>query len=122
MASKEEKKEAKLLSTEKNLVFSLSGWQSYDPSPDAHFGPRLLRGQLIVEEEAPRDTYFDYDCSPECSKWLHGALFINGFNVGRYHQVGPQKTLYIPGPLLKKGNNEVVFLKDHNLCPVHFLC
>ena len=33
-----------------------------------------------------KDTYFDYDCAA-CSDWLHGALWVNGFNVGRYFQV-----------------------------------
>ena len=33
-----------------------------------------------------QDTYFDYDCE-ECSEWLHGAVWVNGFNVGRYFQV-----------------------------------
>ena len=50
------------------------------------------------------------DCAPftdESAQWHHGAFFVNGFNVGRYHQVGPQKSLYVPGPLLKQGTNEV---------------
>ena len=48
-------------------------------------GPKLLRGTLNVSDE-PRDTYFDYNCA-KCLDWKHGAVFINGFNVGRYHQV-----------------------------------
>jgi beta-galactosidase len=35
-------------------------------------------------------------------------VFINGFNLGRYWSVGPQETLYVPGPLLKQGTNEVI--------------
>ena len=76
-------------------------------SPSDAYGPRLVRGTLFVEDDIPRDTYFDYGCAPECKEWLHGAFFVNGFNIGRYHTVGPQKTLYIPGPLLQKGDNEV---------------
>ena len=34
-------------------------------------------------------------------------VFVNGFNLGRYWDRGPQKTLYLPGPLLKEGQNEV---------------
>lgn len=37
-----------------------------------------------------------------------GCVFINNFNIGRFWEAGPQKTLYIPAPLLKKGNNEVI--------------
>ena len=86
-------------------LHSLSGWQKYDKSIETGNGPRLLKAELMVEAAQPQDTFFDYDCSPECTQWKHGALFVNGFNVGRYHQAGPQKTLYIPGPLLKQGKS-----------------
>ena len=87
----------------------LAGWKPYSLADNERFGPRVVRGNLVVEDEVPSDTYFDFGCDPECAVWLHGALFVNGFNVGRYHAAGPTKTLYIPGPLLKKGDNEVKF-------------
>ena len=40
---------------------------------------------------------------------------INGFNLGRYWNIGPQKTLYVPAPLLKKGANEVIVFELHGL-------
>jgi beta-galactosidase GanA len=40
--------------------------------------------------------------------WTKGCAFINGFNLGRYWHVGPQLTLYIPAPLLKVGENEII--------------
>ena len=33
---------------------------------------------------------------------------MNGHALGRFWKIGPQKTLYVPGPWLKKGANEVV--------------
>ena len=34
---------------------------------------------------------------------------MNGFNIGRYNNDrGPQKTLYVPAPLLKVGKNEII--------------
>ena len=39
--------------------------------------------------------------------WGKGILFINGANLGRYWSVGPQRTLYVPGPLLREGVNKV---------------
>lgn len=39
--------------------------------------------------------------------WSKGVVIVNGFNLGRYWHVGPQRTLYLPAPLLKKGRNEV---------------
>ena len=35
----------------------------------------------------------------------------NGFNLGRFWNIGPQKKLYIPAPLLKKGDNEIVIFE-----------
>lgn len=40
--------------------------------------------------------------------WGKGCVFVNNFNIGRFWEVGPQKTLYIPAPLLKKGKNTIV--------------
>lgn len=34
-------------------------------------------------------------------------MFINGQNLGRYWNVGPQSTLYLPATLLHQGDNEV---------------
>ena len=36
------------------------------------------------------------------------AIFINGFNIGRYWLTSSFKSLYVPYPLLKKGENEIV--------------
>ena len=66
----------------------------------------------MVEAAEPRDTFFDYDyLTVDYSEWKHGAVFVNGFNIGRYHKGGPQKTLYIPGPLLKQGEIITVVCK-----------
>ena len=44
----------------------------------------------------------------EAKGWNKGHVYVNGFNLGRYWTVGPQLTLYCPGPLLKEGENEIV--------------
>lgn len=36
--------------------------------------------------------------------WTKGVVYINGFNLGRYWNVGPQETLYLPGELLREEN------------------
>ena len=38
---------------------------------------------------------------------------MNGFNVGRYYTAGPQKSLYIPGPLLKQGDNQIIVFENY---------
>lgn len=50
-------------------------------------------------------------------EWGKGIIFINGKNIGRYWQVGPQQTLYIPGVWLKKGENKIVIFEQLNENP-----
>lgn len=51
------------------------------------------------------DTFLDFD------GFGKGVAFINGFNLGRFWEIGPQKRLYIPAPLIKKGKNEIVIFE-----------
>lgn len=62
--------------------------------------PAFYRFELDVDE--PGDTFL------ELAGWGKGCVFLNGFNLGRYWEIGPQKRLYIPAPLLKKGLNEII--------------
>jgi beta-galactosidase len=50
----------------------------------------------------PADTYLD------TSELAKGFVWINGHPLGRFWGVGPQKALYLPGPWLKAGANELV--------------
>jgi hypothetical protein len=51
-----------------------------------------------------------YDLAPYLDEFDKGYVWINGFNLGRYWKVGPQKSLYLPGCLLKE-ENEIVVLE-----------
>ena len=65
------------------------------------------KGNLVINEE-PGDTFLRLD------NFHKGFVKVNGFNVGRYWtDAGPQKTLYIPAPLLKKGDNEIIVFELH---------
>ena len=46
-----------------------------------------------------------------------GCVFVNGFNIGRFWEIGPQKRLYIPAPLLKKGENEIIVFETERKDP-----
>ncbi|MCI2172181.1 hypothetical protein [Schleiferilactobacillus perolens] len=48
------------------------------------------------------DTFIDL------TGWGKGFVAINGFNLGRYWDIGPQKRLYLPAPLLHLGKNELI--------------
>ncbi|MBR5544773.1 MAG: beta galactosidase jelly roll domain-containing protein, partial [Clostridia bacterium] len=50
------------------------------------------------------------DCFVHLDGFQKGYVFVNGFNLGRYWEVGPQKSLYLPGCLLKE-ENEIVVLE-----------
>ena len=45
--------------------------------------------------------------------WTKGVAWVNGFNLGRYWQRGPQQTLYVPAPILKPGLNEIIIFELH---------
>ena len=38
-------------------------------------------------------------------------IFINGRELSRYWEVGPQRSAYLPAPFLKKGKNELIVLE-----------
>ncbi|MDN6302039.1 MAG: beta-galactosidase [Brachybacterium sp.] len=56
------------------------------------------------EAEAPTDTFLDVSGAG------HGVAYVNGFCVGRYWDIGPQQSLYVPAPLVRAGRNEVLLL------------
>ena len=71
--------------------------------------PGFYRFTLTVNE--PADTFLAFD------GWGKGCVFVNGFHIGRFWEIGPQKRLYIPAPLLKNGQNEIiVFETDGKSC------
>ena len=61
--------------------------------------------RFTFEADDLGDTFLDF------TGWGKGVAFINGFNLGRYWEVGPQKRLYIPAPLLKQGENEIILFE-----------
>jgi hypothetical protein len=78
------------------IDFSLDGW---GPVSSHITAPTLFLATLQVD--TPYDTFLDM------RGWGRGAVFINGFNLGRYFSGGPTHSLYIPAPLLKTGTNQV---------------
>lgn len=65
--------------------------------------PAFCRFDFEVDE--PADTFLDLE------GFGKGCAFINGFNLGRFWDIGPQRRLYIPGPLLKKGRNSIILFE-----------
>lgn len=89
----------------------LTGWQVYTlpmtSFSHVHFhrggkimGPAFYRGHFSVASIG--DTFLDV------RDLKKGAVWINGHAIGRYWDIGPQETLYVPGPWLRKGSNSIV--------------
>ncbi len=90
----------------------VTGWDNYplplqSPEKLAYTsapctGACLYRGTFETTSQA--DTFLD------TSAFTKGQVWVNGHNLGRVWNVGPQKALYLPGPWLRKGANSVVVL------------
>ena len=93
----------------------LNGWRVYNlpldakmlaglkfGAPPAKAGPAFWRARVEVAQ--PGDTFLDM------RSWGKGVAWVNGHCLGRFWNIGPAQTLYVPGPWLKPGQNEVVIL------------
>ncbi len=69
--------------------------------------PVIREGSFALKEIG--DTFLDM------RKWGKGIVWINGHNLGRYWDIGPQQTIYVPAPWLKKGKNTIVVFEELNL-------
>ena len=67
----------------------------------------FLKGKFSIDE--PCDTFIKLD------NFTKGFVTVNGFNLGRYWEVGPQQTLYLPSSLLNKGENEIIIFESDGL-------
>ncbi len=69
--------------------------------------PAIFRATLDISGK-PNDTFLHFN---KLNKWV---VFVNGFNIGRYWNIGPQYTLYIPAPFLKTGKNDIFMFELHS--------
>ena len=72
-----------------------------DASPGTRQG-LFFRGAFTMDK--PTDTFIDM------TGYKKGVVWVNGHNLGRYWDIGPQHRLYCPAPFLKAGRNEVIVL------------
>ena len=67
----------------------------------------FYRGTWTVDEV--KDTFLRLD------SFKKGFVTVNGFNLGRYWEIGPQKTLYVPAAILREGENEILVFESDGL-------
>lgn len=68
--------------------------------------PALYAATFKVDK--PGDTFLDM------RSWGKGIVFVNGHNLGRYWNIGPQQTLYLPSAWLRRGKNRIVVFEQQN--------
>ncbi|MFJ3434273.1 beta-galactosidase family protein [Streptomyces cyaneofuscatus] len=78
----------------------------FGPVPRVPGGTGLFRGTFTV-----RGTEGVDHAGLRLPGWTRGFVWVNGSCLGRYWSAGPQETLYVPGPLLSEGVNEVWVLE-----------
>ena len=61
--------------------------------------------EFSFEVQELGDTFLDFE------GWGKGCVLLNGFNIGRFWEIGPQRRLYIPAPLLKEGKNTILIFE-----------
>jgi beta-galactosidase GanA len=66
---------------------------------------RFFSGSFYMASLA--DTYLDL------SDWEKGVIWVNGHNLGRYWNRGPQQHVYLPGAFMHKGENQVLIFDLH---------
>lgn len=100
----------------KSGIKELKGWQVYNIPVDYEFAknktykkepntakhPAYYRGTFTLDKVG--DTFFNM------MNWSKGMVWVNGYAIGRFWEIGPQQTLYMPGCWLKKGENEIIIL------------
>ncbi|MDT9694548.1 beta-galactosidase [Streptomyces sp. P17] len=70
---------------------------------DGAGAPGLYRGAVTLRGAG--------DALLELPGWTRGFVWVNGFSLGRYWSAGPQRALFVPGPVLHEGENEVRVLE-----------
>lgn len=88
--------EAYSLPFKEDFIKNLTLTTSQDNAKKMYF----FKGNFNLSKTA--DTYIDM------SKYQKGLVWVNGHNLGRYWNAGPQTRLYCPAPYLNKGKNEII--------------
>ena len=96
-------------------VKELKGWEVYNLPPFYEFvsqknyqagkpvdGPAYYKATFHLDKTG--DTFLDMQT------WGKGMVWVNGHAMGRFWEIGPQQTLYMPGCWLKVGENEIIVL------------
>lgn len=82
---------------------ALSGWKAVENKSET---AAFYKFSMNITN--PKDTFLDM------RKWSKGIVIVNGFVLGKYFSLGPQQTMYLPAPLIKEGQNEIIIFEHYN--------
>ncbi|XP_026234011.1 beta-galactosidase-1-like protein 2 [Anabas testudineus] len=88
-----------------NRLANSGHWMNMRQQPSF---PGFFQAKFSVNS-FPKDTFI------KLPGWSKGVVFINGKNLGRYWSIGPQQTLYVPGPWLHRGDNQVIVFEEQEM-------
>ena len=97
-----------------NATFSQHNWRTWclplDNTEKLIFDRGYTEGlpafyRFVFHAEQTGDTFLEF------TGWGKGAAVVNGFLLGRFWDAGPQRRLYVPGALLKNGENEIILFE-----------
>lgn len=96
-------------------IVELRNWNIYNFPVDYSFAkdknyveslaidvPAYYRATFTLDKVA--DTFLNMET------WGKGMVWVNGHAMGRFWEIGPQQTLFMPGCWLNKGENEIIVL------------
>ncbi len=99
-----------------NKVNELKGWAIYNFPVDYSFimNKNYESTKLLPTMPAYYQSSFKLDrigdTFLDMSTWGKGMVWVNGHALGRFWEIGPQQTLFMPGCWLKEGDNEILVL------------
>lgn len=98
----------------KNTV-ELKDWMVYNLPPFYEFvsDKKYQKGKALDAPAYYRATFnLDKtgDTFLDMQTWGKGMVWVNGHAMGRFWEIGPQQTLFMPGCWLKEGENEIIVL------------
>lgn len=76
--------------------------KKYSKQPNVNRQPAYYKANFTLAKTG--DTFINM------TNWGKGLVWVNGHCIGRFWEIGPQQTLYLPGCWLKKGVNEIIVL------------
>ena len=98
----------------------VSGWAMinlpFDDSFVANLKERSNKNEVKKQGVIFKGSFFldvTADSFIDVSQWEKGMVFVNGKNLGRYWNIGPQYRLYCPASYFKQGENIILILDFH---------